>query len=206
VKVAAVILAAGPSERMGGCKALLKFGGETAMERISRQARAGGADSRIVAVGAKPHLDPVKDEAQRLGLGFVENREPWRGRTSSIILGITAVRDSDAAFIAPVDCPVPDSGVYASLKRALDREAGSGEPPVAAVPEHSGRGGHPVLVSRRLFPTIAGLRPETPLREVFRSAGGSVSRVAAPDSVLLNVDSPEAYQKALDCLRVKEAA
>ncbi|NUN53398.1 MAG: nucleotidyltransferase family protein, partial [Planctomycetaceae bacterium] len=59
-------------------------------------------------------------------------------------------------------------------------------------PVHGGRRGHPVLLSARLFPEIAALGDDEPLRAVVHRAGRTVIEVPVEgDGVLRNIDRPE---------------
>ena len=188
---------------MGRCKALLDYGGQTAIARLAAGAREGGKAGRIVVVAAEPHLDAVKEEARRFGLGVQINRHPENGRTGSVKLGLTAVRECDAAFIAPVDFPLATDGDFFALRNSLQDSLARFEDPIGAVPVSGGRGGHPILFSRNGATRAMALADDAPLRDALNMPGGLVLRVPTSDSVLRNVDTPEDYQKTLESLAVK---
>ena len=202
-----MILAAGASERMGRCKALLKYFDETAIARLARGAREGGGAVRVVVVASQPHLDIVKDEAQRLNLGVVVNRSPEKGRTGSVQMGLTAVRDSDLAFIAPVDYPLAEPDVFRTLRDAMERSREAGENALAAIPDHEsssgcpvahGRGGHPILLARDSFELVASMKPDDPLRELYSRPGAKILRVRTSVAIGVSVDTPEEYDHAVN--------
>ncbi|HLF06798.1 MAG TPA: nucleotidyltransferase family protein [Thermoplasmata archaeon] len=205
MKFGAVILAAGASSRMGRCKATLDLGGVSALEMLSTTLRESGTAERIVTVAARPHLDEVKAEAQRLGLGCVINRAPEKGRTGSVQLGLEAVRDSDAAFIAPVDAPLASRADVQSLKDEWWFARQKGGAHIAAIPTCEEKGGHPVLVAREAFGEIAGLAPDEPLRSVFSKDRSRVLRIRCSRGVIVNLDTEEDHRAAVEMLKERAA-
>ncbi len=194
-----VVLAAGAGRRLGGvAKALLRLGGLSYLERICQTARAGGA-GRGVAVVAPPYGEAVAVEARRLGLDVVENRQPERGMASSIELGFAWAmeRGAGAALLWPCDHPAVKVETVRALLAALEAETGSGSgsaaaPIVAIIPTVAGRGGHPALIARALFPALAhcAAAPEG-ARTVLRAA--ATRRLALADAgCVVDVDEPAA--------------
>jgi molybdenum cofactor cytidylyltransferase len=60
-----------------------------------------------------------------------------------------------------------------------------------AVPVHGGRRGHPVRIAASLFPALAVLGDDEPLRTLVRAEGRTVVEVPVEsDSVLRNLDRP----------------
>lgn len=193
--IGAVILAAGAGARLGGvAKALLPRGDTTFLGSIVRTAAAAGvAPEAIVVVVAAPHGDAVAREAARLGLWgqAVWNDEPARGMASSIALGFAALAERagehvHAALLWPVDHPAVRAATIEALADALG-ERGELD---AAIPTVDGRGGHPPLIARALWPRLARCDEEADgARGVLRAA--SAVRVAVDDAgVVRDVDEP----------------
>lgn len=147
----AVILAAGAGMRLGGvAKALLNAGGgRTFLSQVLATAREVGLERAIVVVGP-PFGDQVAAHAVDLGAEVVINPQPERGMASSVALGFAAMESTacDAAWLWPVDHP----DVTAATLRELERRVGTH---AAARPTVGGRGGHPPLITRGLFPQLA---------------------------------------------------
>ena len=172
MSVAAVILAAGEGSRLGGvAKALLPIAGTTYLARIVATAREVGLGDAVVIV-APPHGDDVAAHARELGLRVVVNPEPARGMASSIALGFGALREGNAAWLWPVDHPHVTSATLRSLLAAIAQHA-------VARPVHAGRGGHPPLIARTLWPALADCPP-----------AGARGVLAAGDAVAVTVDDP----------------
>jgi CTP:molybdopterin cytidylyltransferase MocA len=177
---AAVVLAAGAGRRLGGvAKALLRgtsdFGPRTSdqtfLASIVEHARAVGTEQVIVVVGP-PHGEAVAAHATGLGARVVVNPAPERGMASSIALGFAALGAGEAAWLWPVDHPA----VAVATLRALVAALGVHD---AARPVVAGRGGHPPLVARALWPRLAGCAD---------LAGGARAVLGAADVIDVPVD------------------
>lgn len=191
--VSRIILAAGLGARMGRTKALLDFGGATALELLARcRFGALGAET-IVVVGHD--ADAVRREADRLGLRTVANLDYRRGRATSLRVGIAAA-DPHAAHIAlqPVDIPLVSQATYDLLARELADPANVDS---VIVPSHAYRRGHPVLVPRRLVRLLAEKADEESPRPLLFGDPRYVRHVVVDDPwTLVDLDSPEDYEAA----------
>ena len=88
-KLAALILAAGYSSRMGRSKPLLPFGGQTALARVIGSFRQAGIDRIAVVTGHQAEqLEPLLRE---LGVGAIANPNYERGMYSSVQAGIASL-------------------------------------------------------------------------------------------------------------------
>jgi|SRR5579859_6813619 len=177
---AAIILAAGASERMGTPKALLPWGDTTLLEYAIAQARAARVAEIAVVLGpATRHL--VIDTLT------VVNPEPETGRSTSIRLGASALPpDVGPILVQSVDQPVP-AKVLEQLFAATAE---------VAVPTFEGRRGHPVCFGGHLLGALRQVREEDQgLRAVVRRH--RVTEVAVEDeAVLWNLNDPTAYATA----------
>nr|MBA3455310.1 NTP transferase domain-containing protein [Deltaproteobacteria bacterium] len=165
-------------------KALIKIERDTYLQRIARIARVAGVSDVVVVVG-RPYGREVGDHARELGLNVIVNALPERGMASSVALGFAALEhyESDSAWLWPVDHPAVQ---VETLNRLI---AGLGTHEVAQ-PQFAGRGGHPPLVARRVWPRLAACGSfEGGARAVFAKA--DVVRVDVDDQgVLRDVDTP----------------
>lgn len=183
--IAAVILAAGAGSRLGGvAKALLVHEGSTYLEAIVRAAREVGLADAVVIAGEPFHRE-VAAHARQLGLRVRVNPRPERGMASSVALGFAAIAGgpASAAWLWPVDHPA----VRPATLRQLIAAIGDCE---VAQPRHGGRGGHPPLVRRALWPQLAACGELSDgARGVLRAA--SVVAVDVDDpGVVRDVDTP----------------
>jgi molybdenum cofactor cytidylyltransferase len=140
-KRAAIVLAAGRSERMQYPKALLIFGKETAIDRVVRLCLEAGCDPVIVVLGHDEAR--IRENASLAGAVVAVNAAYDTGRTSSIQSGLRALPpDVSGVLLFPIDHAMVDQTTVSAL---LDAGESSGKPIV--VPVHDGRRGHPVFFS-----------------------------------------------------------
>lgn len=174
----AIVLAAGWSTRMGYPKALTLVGGAPAVARIVASCREAACDTTVVAPPgvALPPLDAR----------IVVNPDPDAGRTGSLQLALRG-GEAHAVLVWPVDHPL---ATVATAKRLL---ATPGE---WVVPEHAGRGGHPIVLRARALAAVRTASPATPLRDALREARLAPARLPVEDAgVLANLDSPADLQR-----------
>ncbi|HEY6461043.1 MAG TPA: NTP transferase domain-containing protein [Polyangiaceae bacterium] len=201
-----VILAAGRSSRLGEPKGLVLVEGTP---WILRQLDAIGGRRVVVVLGhdRDRYLASVPELAARAHV--VTNPDPERGPFSSLQVGLAASEPGVSTFVLPVDVPAAGESVWTALEAALAAGAavpGRTEAPLeapsadisAAIPEHEGRGGHPVLLGAGLAAEILGLPASSRLDEVLRRprARARVVRVPVSDPrVRLNLNTAEDWGK-----------
>jgi len=183
--IGAVILAAGAGTRLGGvAKALLPNGDRTYLATIVATARSVGLVDGVVVVG-EPFAREVSWEARQLGLRVRVNSAPERGMASSVALGFAAIAagPADAAWLWPVDHPFVQAATLARIAAALGDHA-------VVQPRYQGRGGHPPLIARALWPALAATSAPTTARDVIRAAH-PIALDVDDAGVVRDVDLPE---------------
>jgi molybdenum cofactor cytidylyltransferase len=187
--IAAVLLAAGRSRRMGAFKPLLPFGGVSVVEACIESLRGAGVLEIVVVVG--PRGAEVRAALAHVPeLSFAVNEEAGSEMGVSLARGVEALlEETSAVLVALVDYPaVPPSEV----KRLVEARRDTGARLV--VPEWQGRGGHPVLVDLRLRDELLSLSPENGLRSLFDAHRAEVLRVRAHSPyVTRDMDTWEDY-------------
>ena len=191
--VAAIILAAGRSSRMGRAKALLPHpAGTTFVNHLVRQAQLSHLEPVLVVGRADDTL--LSEEAKRSGATYVTNPDADLGQLSSIISGIHAVQGDatiDAIVLMPVDVPMVSSG---TLDRLVQAATGSPAPIVRSVAGE--RHGHPVLFKRAMFAELLRADPAVGARAVVRADPRRVLDVEMGDlAVTIDVDTPADYEQ-----------
>ena len=170
---------------MGTQKALLDYGGQAAVCRVTETLLAGGCDRVVVVLGAdanriRPAV-PVRPEIT------VAVNERWsRGRTGSLKAGLRATPDAPAWILLPVDHPL----VTPEDVRALIDVWRPGEIPLVR-PIHDGRGGHPILLDAMLREDLLALGDDEPLRDLLRNYRSRERRVSGSRGTIQNLDTPE---------------
>lgn len=195
VTLAAIILAAGDSARMGRPKALLDFGGKPAIARILETARKAGITKFLVVLGK--HAEVIQKGADLAGCGVLVNEHPERGQLSSMQLGMSRLDfATDAAFIWPVDCPL----VRAEDLKALAQAYAKGRAALMRIflPVNGGKRGHPMLVDIGFRQPFMELHNGQSARDVIAANPTQVQDVpVANTGVLLDIDTPEDYAVAV---------
>jgi molybdenum cofactor cytidylyltransferase len=192
-RIAAVVLAAGASSRMGRPKALLDFDGQTCVARVVDTCRQAGV-SEVVLV-----TSPGGAEVRAQCAGAIEavNPQPERGMLSSLQEGLRMLPVGLSGFlIYPVDYPiVPPEEVRRLIAAFGARQTGQR----IFVPSFQRRRGHPVLVEAALAGEFLALDLGSSARAVMAAHDGEIAHVeAADDRVLMDMDTPEDYRRCLE--------
>ena len=173
--VAAIILAAGQSKRMGAFKPLLPFGKQSVIKSCIQYLEDGGVESIVVVLGHRS--DDIRKHLAETSVSFAFNPDPQSEMGASIAAGVGELpSNARATLIALVDYPAIPSSVVSAL---IDEWAHGSR---LVKPTSNGRGGHPVLVDLSLRDELLSLDPELGLKGLFDKQSGEVNR--------LEVDSP----------------
>ncbi len=185
-RVAALVLAAGRSTRMGAeNKLLLPVDGVPMALRAVMAARASRATSVTVVLGHE--AGAVEAALAGSGAGFARNPDPAQGMSGSLRVGITALADDiDAVVVLLGDMPRITAAHVDRLIEAFDPAQ-----PAIIVPEHQGRRGNPVLWPRAFFAEMCALTGDQGARGLIERHPERVVRVAVDDeAIFIDVDRP----------------
>ncbi|MEM8687927.1 MAG: molybdopterin-binding/glycosyltransferase family 2 protein [Pseudomonadota bacterium] len=189
-KIAAVILAAGRSTRMGPENKLLKpIDGEALVARTVRQLTASGANPTLVVTG---HEDgDVRQALVDADVVFIHNPAYRDGLSASLKAGIAAVPgDADGALVALGDMPNVGPQVVDKLISAFNPAEGRS----ICVPLYKGKRGNPVLWGAEFFGAIKELSGDIGAKHLLADYPEAVCEVEVDDkAVLLDLDTPEAF-------------
>lgn len=191
--VAAVILAAGRSSRMGGPNKLLELlHGKPLVRIVTEQALASHAKPVIVVTGHQS--ERVRAALSGLDVTFAANADFADGIASSVKAGIAAVpAEADGAVICLGDMPLVNATLIDRLIEALSPDKGA----LIAVPAAEGRRGNPVLWSRRFFDELMTLEGDVGARHMIQRHAEAVVEVETDgQSAFLDIDTPEALALA----------
>ena len=193
--IAAMILAAGESRRMGSPKALLPFpepaGTEnTFLGHLLHVFGATPAKPIVVVVGH--HAEKLRREFDFSNARVVVNESYRDGMLSSILAGLEALSGEpvDGALICPVDHPDVSPAVVGTLIARFERE----RPPIV-LPTFQGRRGHPVLFSSAVFSELhAAPKGVGARRVVWDHQEDLVEVEVSHGGVTIDVDTPGDYR------------
>jgi molybdenum cofactor cytidylyltransferase len=191
--VAAIILAAGRSTRMGGPNKLLaELSGKPLVRIVAEQAIASKAKDIIVVTGHQAEL--VEQALTGLKVKFVRNPDFAQGLATSVKAGIAAVpEEADGAVICLGDMPMISSQLIDHLIDAFAPDRGN----LIAVPVSGGRRGNPVLWSRRFFDELMTLDGDIGARHLIAKHNEAVAEVPVEgDGAFLDIDTPQGLEAA----------
>jgi molybdenum cofactor cytidylyltransferase len=191
--VAAIILAAGRSTRMGGPNKLLaELDGKKLVRIATEQALASKASEVVVVTGHQADL--VEQALQGLKVKFVRNPDFAGGLASSVKAGISAVSaEADSAVICLGDMPLIDSSLIDRLIENFAPDRGN----LIVVPVADGRRGNPVLWSRRFFRELMTLDGDIGARHLIARHAEAVAEVPVEgNGAFLDIDTPQALEAA----------
>ncbi len=191
-RIAAVVLAAGQSRRMGPVnKLLITVDGKPMVRHIVEAAIAGGAAPIVVVTGHE--ADEVALALAGLPVTFIVNPAYADGLSTSLKRGISAVPpDCAAALVCLGDMPRITADEIARLIAAFNPLEGRG----IVVPTWQGKRGNPVLWDRAYFEEMRGLGGDVGARHLIGQHPEAVADIAMDsDAVLTDIDTPEALQR-----------
>jgi molybdenum cofactor cytidylyltransferase len=189
--IAAVVLAAGRSTRMGGPNKLLaEIAGRPLVRIAVEQVLASRAKPVIVVTGHE--RERVEAALKGLSVQFVHNPDFAQGLGGSVRTGIAAVpAAADAAIVCLGDMPQVDAALIDRLIAGFAPEQGA----LAVVPTIDGQRGNPVLWSRRFFPDLMAIEGDVGARNLINRYGEAVVEVPVTGKgALVDVDTPEALR------------
>jgi len=183
-RVAAILLAAGKSRRMGSCKQLLPLGGVTVIGRCLDALVTGGAGEVVVVVSEAGN--EVADAARAYPVRIVVNPESDGDMASSVRAGRDALPpDVGGVIVALCDYPLVSA---ATVTRLIEEHADS---PGIIIPCHGGRRGHPLLFPRAILNELTG---GLILRDLVQRNPERIRCLDVDDpGVLIDMDTPEDY-------------
>jgi molybdenum cofactor cytidylyltransferase len=192
--IAAVLLAAGRSSRMGRDKPLLPWlHGQTLIAYQANTLCQAGFSPVIVVLGhAAQHIRPAVPDLP--GVTVAEHPDYTEGRATSVVRGIREVpADVGGVLVLNVDSPRP-----AETLRHL-KEAFESARPLMAVLSHKGEIGHPWLFSIALIPELLTISEKHQgLREVEERYADQVLLVEDHSPLVLsNVNTVVEYEETL---------
>lgn len=179
MRLAGIVLAAGSARRFGSDKLSAPFHGEPLLHHAIRAARVAPVEQVIVvcspamAIGdwsGSPPVETVPIASTAL--------------STSLKAGIAAAGEVDGAFVFLGDMPLVPHDVAGRLAAALGDS-------FAAVPRQGGKNGHPVLLSARAFPEIAGLEGDAGAGKLLKARSDIAFVDCTVETIHLDVDRVE---------------
>lgn len=180
MSIAAVILAAGESSRLGRPKQDVVLNGETLLHRAVRVATEAGLSPVIVVVREARYIEPL----QQQGAMVLLNRMAFEGMASSVRTGVQAAQAESASGVVLLTCDQP--GVTPAHLQALVQE-----PDVVCGSAYSERVGVPAYFPAKSFAALLALQGDVGARNLL------VDAKSVPLKTLsIDIDTEEDFRTA----------
>ena len=186
-EVAAVLLAAGASTRMGTAKQLLPVRGKPAISLCVEALQAGGLHHPIVVLGSR--REECEAALAGLSVTFAVNDDPKSDMAESVRIGLRAATPTATGILVCLcDHPLVAPSTYREVSNAHLHYAEQ-----IIIPVYKGRRGHPTLFPRSLLEEMyAGLT----MRDIIQRNYERVTLVALDDEgILLDMDTVQDYAR-----------
>lgn len=176
-RIAAILLAAGGSSRMGRSKQLITFNGVSFVRRAAQTALLSRCDRLYVVVGAESST--ISHELEGVDAAIVTNPNWYRGMGSSIHAGIRAIRAEvdhvDAVLILLVDQPA----VNVALLNEIIQKFEEGSALVASF--YADAVGVPALFPKAYFEALENLPDDRGAKFLLLKHAAEVTQIPFPD-------------------------
>jgi len=187
-KIAAIVLAAGRSTRMGDVNKLLTdFNGKPMIAQTVGQVEISVIEQILVVTGHQ--ADEVRQALSGYQVQFVDNRDFRQGMATSLVAGIGAVgAEFDGALIVLGDMPLVThddiDGLVAKFSTVKD----------ICVPMFDDKQGNPILWGREYFAALQNLKGDSGAKQLLASYADSIVEVKTSSrAVLQDFDTAEAF-------------
>ncbi len=190
MRLAAVVLAAGMSSRMGANKLLLKVGDRMVIEHILLSLKPL---ETTVVTGHRP--EDIRDIAESLGAETVHNSDYEDGMTTSFQTGLRALSSEvDAVFMVLSDTFGFSTELLEWMVDLMDDDSET----LIVSPVYQWKRGHPVLFRRPLFEEFLGLEAGDTMRDVVNRHNDRTKYVESDIWCRIDLDTPEDYERVKD--------
>jgi CTP:molybdopterin cytidylyltransferase MocA len=192
--LAAIILSAGASSRMGRPKALLPYREGTFLEHLIQVTRHPRIGVTRVVLGAG--ADEISTIAKLNPSQIVLNHNWAQGQLSSIWAGIRSLEhvETDGIILCPVDHPL----VSAALVSNLIEQSYSNKK-LIVLPTYKGRRGHPAIFSKALYGDLLAAPVAKGARAVVWAHAEDVLEMPTEEEgVVLNINNPDMLRQVME--------
>jgi molybdenum cofactor cytidylyltransferase len=194
-RIAALILAAGQSRRMGEVnKLLIEIDGKPMVRRVAETVLASSASPVVAVLGHE--RDRVRAAFGGTKVRCIYNPDFAGGISTSLRRGLATLPDDiDGVLVCLGDMPLLGTGEIERLIAAFNPTEGR----AIIVPTRRGKRGNPVLWARRFFPEMQDIAGDVGARHLIGAYPEAVVEIEmAGEGVVLDIDTPEALAAYLN--------
>lgn len=189
MKTGAVIVAGGMSSRMHDFKPMMKIGSITIVERVINTLKQAGADIVVIVTGFQSELLENHLNSKNVICLYNENYASTEMLDSAKI-GLQYLIDKcDQILFTPVDIPLFSIN---TVKELIKCEK------LLAKPVCNSKGGHPLLINRKLIPYILNYSGNGGLKDALCKINIEIKRIEVKDEgILLDADTQKDFRNLL---------
>lgn len=191
-RIAALVLAAGKSSRMGATNKLTaEIEGQPMVARAVDAALASGAAPVIVVTGHDDNAVRAALEGRKIEI--VHNPDYAEGLSTSLRAGVDALPAGiDALLVCLGDMPDVTQAHLGRLAAAFDPEEGR----TICVPTFSGKRGNPILWGAQYILEMRGLKGDVGAKHLIGEHEDAVCEVPMPDEgIFRDIDTPDELKR-----------
>lgn len=190
-RIAAVILAAGVSRRLGYNKLTVRIDGESVLRRSTKPFLRRDISEVLVVTGHNREV--VEQEMGGLSVRLIYNPDYREGMSTSVRAVLPFLGGAEGVFFHLGDKPLLQAGTVSAIIERFLREA-----PRIIVPIFRGERGHPVLFDGVLLRGATNmLRGDVGLRELIEKYERDVVFIEGDEGTVFDIDTVS----QIDCLR-----
>lgn len=192
MKITALIIAAGPSRRMGEPKQLLAWKNSTLLGHTIEQLKFSKVNEVITVLGA--HFDAVEKEIKKYKTPILKNEHWQKGMGTSISCGINHLMEKenrDAVLICLADQPFIDTVYYNKLINSFYEH-----PSQLIATKYDNRGGVPAIFPNKYFNSLSKLNDDYGAKEILKTEKDIILISGAKN--LVDIDTYKDYRQVLE--------
>ncbi|WP_200760272.1 nucleotidyltransferase family protein [Effusibacillus dendaii] len=203
-RIAAVVLASGMSKRMGTAKQLLLLQGVTLLEYIIRKLLPLPFEKICVIIGNQSEEIMNRIHIEDPRCEWKINRMYKEGQSAALKVAVESVNELDGMMVFLADQPlISDETIKIVFDRATHFLV-SHQGDFVVQPSFFNKSGHPVFFSNRLFSLFHKLEGDEGGRRIINLATSHYLVPVEDPGILLDIDTPEDYQRLLRIFDVRK--
>ena len=186
LKVAAIVLAAGLSKRMGETNKLLaQFNGKSLLQHVLSNLTGSNVDQIVIVTGHES--EKVAQQISDSSIDLVNNTDFKKGLSSSIKAGIERIQSScDAVLIMQADMPFVDASVLNKIISAFHDNDD------IVIPRYQSQTGNPLLWSNNYFEQLKQLSGDQGAKQILADYQDQIIYVDVDNiGILVDIDDPD---------------
>jgi len=183
-----IILAAGQSKRMQEInKLLIKIDNQTMIEKIIDTSLKSAANNTIIVLGYEN--DILQKLLNKKNITTIVNKDYFKGQSSSLQLGISALKeDCDAAIVILGDMP----DISSRLIDQLIENYSPNDNKSIVIPTYKNKKGNPVLIDREFFPDILSIKGDNGAKDIIKANKKYIREIPQKNSAIVqDIDTKE---------------